>query len=81
MDVAKSSAVEGGLNNFISKRHDERVEQEGERLAEEMWAESSGATRPASERRTAPRGVPPRPGRPPSRSPGGPRHLPRERGR
>ena len=40
MDVTKISAVEGELDNFISRRHDKRVEQEGERLAEEMWAES-----------------------------------------
>jgi hypothetical protein len=40
VDVAKISAVEGELDNFISRRHDKRVEEEGERLAEEMWAES-----------------------------------------
>jgi selenocysteine-specific translation elongation factor len=40
VDVAKISAVDGELDNFISRRHEKRVEQEGERLAEEMWAES-----------------------------------------
>jgi len=40
VDAAKSSAVEGELDNFISGRHEKRVEEEGERLAEEMWAES-----------------------------------------
>jgi hypothetical protein len=40
MDVAKTSAVEGELDNFIGRRHEKRVEEEDERLAEEMWAES-----------------------------------------
>ena len=40
MDIAKSSAVEGELDNFISRRHEKRVKEEGERPAEEMWAES-----------------------------------------
>ena len=40
MDVAKTSAVEGELANFISRRHEKRVKEEGERTAEEMWAES-----------------------------------------
>jgi hypothetical protein len=40
VDVAKTSAVEAESDNFISRRHDKRVEQEGERPAEEMWAES-----------------------------------------
>jgi hypothetical protein len=40
VDKAKTSAVGAELDNFISRRHEKRVEQEGERLAEEMWAES-----------------------------------------
>jgi hypothetical protein len=40
VDVEKTNAVEGELDNFISRRHQKRVEEEGERLAEEMWAES-----------------------------------------
>ena len=39
MDAEKTSIVEGELDNFISRRHEKRVE-EGERPAEEMWAES-----------------------------------------
>jgi len=40
VDIAKISAVEAELDNFISRRHKKRVEEEGERPAEEMWAES-----------------------------------------
>ncbi len=40
MDVAKTSAVEGELDNFVSRRHEKRVEEEGKRAVEEMWAES-----------------------------------------
>jgi hypothetical protein len=40
VDTAKTSAVGAELDNLISRRHEKRVEQEGERLAEEMWAES-----------------------------------------
>ena len=40
MDVAKSSAVEAELDNIISRPHEKRVEEEGEQLAKEMWAES-----------------------------------------
>jgi hypothetical protein len=40
MDAEKTSMVEGELDNFISRRHEKRVEEEGERPAEEMWAES-----------------------------------------
>ena len=55
MDVAKSSAVEGELDKFISRRHEKRVEEEGERLAEEMWAESERrhAARQREENRAA----------------------------
>jgi hypothetical protein len=50
VDVAKSSAVEGELDKFISRRHEKQVE-EGERLEEEMWAESE--QRHAARRREA----------------------------
>ena len=40
MDIAKISAVEAELDNFISRRHEKRIQEEGERPAEEMWAES-----------------------------------------
>ena len=40
MDVPKTRAVEGELDNFISRRHEKRIKEEGERPAEEMWAES-----------------------------------------
>ena len=40
MDVAKTSAVEAELDNFISRRHEKRIQEEGERPAEEVWAES-----------------------------------------
>ena len=39
MDIAKISVVEAELDNFISRRHEKRI-QEGERPAEEMWTES-----------------------------------------
>ncbi len=39
MDTAKTSAVGAELDNFISRHHEKRVE-ENERLAEEMWVES-----------------------------------------
>jgi hypothetical protein len=37
---AKGETGEATLDSFISKRHDQRVKAEGERQAEEMWAES-----------------------------------------
>jgi hypothetical protein len=40
VDVAKTSVAAGELDNFISRRHEKRVEEEGERPVEEMWAES-----------------------------------------
>jgi hypothetical protein len=54
VDVAKSSAVEGELDKFISRRHEKQVE-EGERLEEEMWAESERrhAARQREENRAA----------------------------
>jgi hypothetical protein len=39
VNVARTSAVEGELDNIISRRHEKGVE-EGERLAKEMWQES-----------------------------------------
>ncbi len=38
--VARGEQVEAELNGFIRKRHDQRVQTEGERAAEELWAES-----------------------------------------
>ena len=40
MDIAQISAVEAELDNFISRRDEKRIKEEGERPAEEMWAES-----------------------------------------
>ena len=40
MDVGKTSAVEAELDNFVSRRHEKRVQEEGEQRAEEVWAES-----------------------------------------
>ena len=40
MDTVKTSAVGAKLDNFISRRHEKCIEQEGQQLAEEMWAES-----------------------------------------
>ena len=40
MDVAKTSTVEAELDNFISRRHEKRIQEEGERPAEEVWTES-----------------------------------------
>ena len=40
MDIAKVSAVEAELDNFISRRHEKRIQEEGERPAEEVWVES-----------------------------------------
>ena len=40
MEVARTSAVEGELDNILSRRREKRVEEEGERLAKEMWQES-----------------------------------------
>jgi hypothetical protein len=38
--TAPGDAVERELDAFISKRHEQRVQAEGERLALEMWQES-----------------------------------------
>ena len=48
MEVTRSELVEAELNQFMEKRHDQHVSDEGERPAEEAWAESerSSASRP-----------------------------------
>jgi len=40
VEVTRSKLVEAELNQFIEKRHDQRVSDEGQRPAEEAWAES-----------------------------------------
>src|SRR5215210_2095770 len=35
-----AEAAEAQLDSFISRRHEQRAKDEGERRAEEMWAES-----------------------------------------
>ncbi len=40
MDIAKAETTEKVLDLFITRRHDQRVKDEGERQAEEAWAES-----------------------------------------
>jgi len=42
VEVTRGKLVEAELNQFIEKRHDQRVSDEGERPAEEAWAESEG---------------------------------------
>ena len=39
-DIARGEMVEAELNSFITKRHNDRIASEGERLAEESWKES-----------------------------------------
>ena len=39
--IARGEAVESELDAFISKRHEARVRDEGERAVEDAWAESS----------------------------------------
>jgi hypothetical protein len=39
-DIGRGEAVERELDAFISKRHEQRVQDEGARLALEMWQES-----------------------------------------
>jgi hypothetical protein len=39
-DIGRGEAVERELDAFISKRHEQRVQAEGEHLAFEMWQES-----------------------------------------
>ena len=40
MDITHSEHVEKELDLLISRRHDKRVKDEGERLEEELWRES-----------------------------------------
>ena len=44
-DISAGEKVEGELDIFISRRHDKRVAEQGERVQEELWR--------ASERRDA----------------------------
>jgi hypothetical protein len=39
-DIGRGEAVEAEMDAFISKRHDRRVAEEGERQAEEAWRAS-----------------------------------------
>jgi hypothetical protein len=40
LDIAKSEATEKDLDLFITRRHDQRVKDEGEKFEVELWAES-----------------------------------------
>jgi hypothetical protein len=40
VDISRSEQVETDLDRLIQRRHDQRVQTEGERLEEELWAES-----------------------------------------
>jgi hypothetical protein len=40
VDVSHAESVERELDRLIEKRHDQRVQSEGERLEEELWRES-----------------------------------------
>ena len=40
MDTAKGEATEKELDALIRRRHDQRVQAEGERLEQELWQES-----------------------------------------
>jgi hypothetical protein len=40
VDISRSEQVETDLDRLIQRRHDQRVQTEGERAAEELWAES-----------------------------------------
>lgn len=39
MDIARGEATEKELDALITRRHDQRVAEEGERPAEELWKE------------------------------------------
>ena len=41
MDVARTEKVEAELTTFVERRHAKRRAEEGERRAEEAWAESA----------------------------------------
>jgi selenocysteine-specific translation elongation factor len=40
-DIAQGEQVDGAIDAFIEKRHQQRVKAEGERRQEELWKESS----------------------------------------
>jgi hypothetical protein len=40
VDIAKGEATEKELDTLIRRRHDQRVQTEGERLEAELWTES-----------------------------------------
>jgi hypothetical protein len=40
LDIAKGETTEKELDALIRRRHDQRVQTEGERAAEELWAAS-----------------------------------------
>jgi hypothetical protein len=40
-EIAQGEQVEGALDEFIEKRHAQRVKEEGDRKLEEAWKESS----------------------------------------
>ena len=40
VDISRSEQVETDLDRLIQRRHDQRVQTEGERLEEELWQES-----------------------------------------
>jgi hypothetical protein len=42
VDVSRAESVERELDRLIEKRHDQRVQSEGERLEEELWQETVG---------------------------------------
>jgi len=42
-DISRGEAVEHEIDAFVSKRHERRVIEEGERPAEEAWMESERA--------------------------------------
>jgi hypothetical protein len=51
VDIAKGEATERELDSLIRRRHDRRVESEGERREREAWQESEA--RHAAQRREA----------------------------
>ncbi len=40
-DISRSERAEADLDAFISKRHEQKVKMEGERLEEAVWVETS----------------------------------------
>jgi hypothetical protein len=53
VDITRGEHVEAELDAMIRRRHDQRVQTEGERLEEELWQESVDRSTPASGRKTA----------------------------